>query len=66
MPTIGTKIHKDFGSKGFFQGEVTSGPHSRTVKGDDIVVWKVRYKDGDHEEMTASEIACWKVPAEEV
>jgi len=62
VPTIGTKINKDFGSKGFFEGEVMLGPHSRTVNGDDIVVWKVRYKDGDREEMTASEIACWKAP----
>jgi len=45
---------------------VVSGPHSRTVKGDDIMVWKVRYEDGDREEMTASEIAYWKVPVEEV
>jgi len=66
VPTIGTKISKDFGSKGFFEGEVVSGPHSVTVKGDDIVVWKVRYGDGDHEEMTASEIAFWKAPVEEV
>mgnify|MGYP000145870683 CR=1 FL=1 len=66
MPTIGTKINKDFGSKGFFEGEVVSGPHNVIVKGDDIVVWKVRYGDGDREEMTASEIAYWKAPAEEV
>jgi len=66
VPTIGTKINKDFGSKGFFEGKVTSGPHSHTVKGDDIVVWKVRCEDGDREEMTASEIACWKAPVEEV
>jgi len=41
VPTIGTKINKDFGSKGFFEGKVVSSPHSRTVKGDNIVVWKV-------------------------
>jgi len=66
VPTIGTKINKDFGSKGFFEGEVVSGPHNVTVKGDDIVVWKVRYEDGDRKEMTASEIACWKAPVEDV
>jgi len=66
VPTIGAKINKDFRSKGFFEGEVISGPHSRTANGDNIVVWKVRYEDGDREEMTASEIACWKAPAEEV
>jgi len=66
VPKIGTKINKDFGSKGFFKGEVVSGPHSRTVNGEDIVVWKVRYEDGDREEMTASEIAYWKAPVEEV
>jgi len=66
VPTIGTKINKDFGSKGFLEGEVTSGPHRCTVKGDDIVVWKVRYEDGDREEMMASEIAYWKAPVEEV
>jgi len=66
MQTIGTKINKDFGSKGFFKGKVTSGPHSLTVNGDDIVVWKVRYEDGDCEEMTASEIVYWKAPVEEV
>jgi len=66
VPTIGTKFNNDFLSKGFFEGEVVSGPHSRTAKGDDIVLWKVRYKDGDREEMTASEIAYWKVPVEEV
>jgi len=66
VPTIGTKINKDFGSKGFFEGEVVSGPHSRTVKGDNIVVWKVQYEDGDREEMTALEIADWKAPVEEV
>jgi len=38
VPTIGTKINKDFGSKGFFEGKVTLGPHSLTVNGDDIVV----------------------------
>jgi len=36
------------------------------MNGDDNVVWKVQYKDGDCEEMTASEIAYWKAPAEEV
>jgi len=51
VPTIGTKINKDFGSKGFFEGEVVSGPHNVTVKGDNVVVWKVRYGDGDREEM---------------
>ena len=66
VPTIGTKINKDFGSKGFFEGEVVSGPHRVTVKGDDIMVWKVRYEDGDCKEMTVSEIACWKAPVEEV
>jgi len=66
VPSIGTKINKDFGSKGFYEGEVVSGPHNVTVKGDDIVVWKVRCEDGDRKEMTASEIACWKAPAEEV
>jgi len=45
VPTICTKINKDFGSKGFFEGEVTSGPHSRTVNSDDIMVWKVQCKD---------------------
>jgi len=66
VPTIGTKVNKDFGSKGFFEGEAVSGPHNVTIKGDDIVVWKVRYQDGDREEMTASEIAYWKAPVEEV
>jgi len=66
VPTIGTKINEDFGSKGFFKGEVVPGPHSVTVKGDNIVVWKARYRDGDREEMTASEIAHWKAPVEEV
>jgi len=40
--TIGTKINNDFWSKGFFEGEVVLGPDSVTVKGDDIVVWKVQ------------------------
>jgi len=31
-PAIGTKISKDFGSKGYFEGEVVSGPHNITVK----------------------------------
>jgi len=57
VPAIGTKISKDFGSKGYFKGEVVSGPHNVTVKGDNMVVWKVRHEDGDREEMTASEIA---------
>jgi len=65
MPTIGTKINRDFRSKGFFKGEVTLGPHSLTVEGDNIVVWKVRYEDGDREEMTELEIAYWKAPVEE-
>ena len=56
VPTIGTKINKDFGSKGFFEGEVVLGPHSVT-KGGNIVVRKVQYKDGDREEMRALEIA---------
>jgi len=66
VPTIETKINKDFRSKGFFEGEVASGPHSRTVKGDDIMVWKVQCEDGDCKEMTALEIAYWKAPVEEV
>jgi len=66
VPMIGTKINKDFGSKGFFEGKVTSGPYIRIADGDDITVWKVQYaKDGDCEEMTASEVACWKVPVKE-
>jgi len=66
VPTIGMKINKDFGSKGFFEGKVVSGPHSCTVKGDNIKVWIVRYENGDREKMTALEIACWKAPVEEV
>jgi len=66
VPTIGTKISKNFGSKGHFKGEVVSGPHNVTVKGDNMMVWKVRYGDGDREDMTASEIAHWKAPVEEV
>jgi len=66
VPTIGTKISKDFGSKGHFEGEVVSGPHDVVIEGDNMVVWKVRCEDGDREEMTASEIAHWKAPVEEV
>jgi len=66
VPAIGTKISKDFRSKGHFEGEVVSGPHNVTVEGDKMVVWKVQCKDGDREEMTASEIAHWKAPVEEV
>jgi len=66
VPAIGTKISKDFGSKGYFEGEVVSGPHNITIKGDNMVAWKVRCEDGDREEMTASEIAHWKAPVEEV
>jgi len=47
VPTIGTKIHKDSRTKGFFAGRVTSGPHIRTVNGDDLTVCKVQYVDGD-------------------
>jgi len=65
VPTIGTKICKDFGSKGYFEGEVVSGPHNVVVEGDNMVVWKVRYEDDDREDMTASEIAHWKAPVEE-
>jgi len=65
VPTIGTKIRKDFGSKGYFEGEAVSGPHNVVVEGDNMVVWKVRYEDNDREEMTASEIAHWKAPVEE-
>jgi len=65
-PTIGTKISKDFGSKGYIEGEVVSGPHNVTVEGDNMVVWKVQYEDGNRKEMTASEIAHWKAPVEEV
>jgi len=49
VPTIGTKINKDFGSKGFFEGEVVSGPHDVTVKGYNIVVWEVQHGDGDRD-----------------
>jgi len=45
VPTIGTKISKDFGSKGYFDGEVVSGPHNVTVEGDNTVVLKVCYRD---------------------
>jgi len=65
-PTIGTKISKDFGSKGCFEGKVVSGPHNVTVKGDNMAVWKVQCDDGDCKEMTASEVAHWKAPVEEV
>jgi len=41
VPTTGTKISKDFGSKGYFEGEVVSGPHNVTVEGDNMVEWKV-------------------------
>jgi len=41
VPTIGTKISKDFGSKGYFEGKVVSGPHDVTIEGDKMVVWKV-------------------------
>jgi len=66
VPAIGLKISKDSGSKGYFKGEVVLGPHNVTMKGDNMVVWKVRYEDGDLEEMTASEIAHWKAAVEEV
>jgi len=65
-PTIGTKISKDFGSKGHFKGKVVLGPHNVTAKGDNMVVWKVQCNDGNCEEMTASEVAHWKAPVEEV
>jgi len=65
VPAIGTKISKDFGSKGCFKGVVVSGPHNVTTKGDNMVVWKVPHADGYREEMTASEIAHWKAPVEE-
>jgi len=66
VSTIGTKISRKFGTE-FYYGKVMSGPYIRTVNGDDIAVWEVRCaKDGDWEEMTASEIACWKAPVEEV
>jgi len=66
VPTIGTKIHKDFGTKGFFAGTATSGPLVCAMNGDDATVWKVQHADGDCQEMTASEIAYWKAPTEEV
>jgi len=66
VPTIGMKVRKDFGSKEHFEGEVVSGPHNVIVEGDNMVVWKVRYEDNNREEMTASEIAHWKAPVEEV
>jgi len=46
-PMIGTKISKDFGSKGHFEGEVVSGPHNVTAKGDNMVVWKVQCEDDE-------------------
>ena len=64
MPAIGTKICKDFGSKGYFEGKVTEGPFIRTENGKDIAIWKVRYNDGDHEDMTAKEIANWRKPVD--
>jgi len=41
VPAIGTKIRKNFGSKGYFDGEVVSGLHNVVVEGDNMVVWKV-------------------------
>jgi len=65
VPTIRTKISKKFGVE-FYEVKVIVGPHICTLDGDDITVWKVRcVRDGDCEEMTASEIACWKAPVEE-
>jgi len=66
VPMIGTRISKDFGSKGHFEGKVVPGPHDVTVEGDNMVVWKVQCDDGDREEMTASEVAHWKAPVKEV
>ena len=65
VPTIGTKIRKDFGSKGHFEGEAVSGPHDVVAEGDNMVVWKVRDEDDDREDVTASEIAHSKAPVEE-
>jgi len=67
VPTVSTKINKDFGSKGFFKGEATLGPCIRKMCGNGDVVWKLGHaKDGDCEEMTVSEIAWWKAPVKEV
>lgn len=44
-----------------------SGPHKFADNGKWITVWKVQCtKDGDCEEMTASEIEHWKMPIKEV
>ena len=65
-PAIGIKVCKDFGSKGYFEGEVVEGPFIRTENGKDVEIWKVRYDDGDREDMTAKEIAHWRKPVDAV
>ena len=63
-PVIGTCIHKDFNGKSF-QGKVVSGPHGVQDKhGNTVQVWKIKYSDGDREEMTASEIDKYKTPVD--
>ena len=65
-PQHGDRITKEFKGGAEYHGTIVSGPHTVTVEGKDVLVWKVQYDDGDQEEMTAVEIAQWKMPTKEV
>ena len=66
-PTAGVRVSKEFKGGVHYQGTVVSGPYEIDQEnGQSVLVWKVEYNDGDAEEMTASKIAHWRLPIQEV
>ena len=63
-PQVGFRVHKKFG-KGkkakFYRGEVIHGPFLVNNDGKLEQAWKVRYDDGDVEDLSRAELEKWAV-----
>ena len=66
VPSIGTRILKEFKGGDHYEGRIVSGPHEATAGGHDVQVWKVLHTDGDKEDLTAAEVEFWKAAVQEV
>jgi len=66
VPQVGMEVEKSFSGGRNYRGQVVSGPEEAKVQGKLVDVWKVRYDDGDCEDMTASEVEAWKRPMQEI
>ena len=55
---MGFKIRKEFDDGNYYEGTVISGPES--VEGDELC-WRIRYEDGDEEDLFREEVLNWAV-----